>query len=374
MTKILHVISDTNIGGAGRLLLGYLNSYSRDEFENTVLLPKNSMLTPRIRALGIPLYELDAQGDKSFDLAAVRELKKHIKALKPDIVHTHGSFSGRIAAKGCKKPIVFTRHSAFLPSQRLTKGLGKFLHKKLNERYADRIIAVSPICKQALTMGGVDGSIIDVVFNSVPPIAEEDKHVTEKLRADLGILPAEFTAGIIARIEPYKGQMYVVEAAKILKDSGRRLKIIIAGTGSQEADVKNRVKELQVEDIVIFTGFVSDVDSLLYVLDVQINASTVEASSLSLLEGMSIGLPAVASNESGNPWVIADGENGLLFESRSPQDLADKLAALQDSAELRERISTGAARIFKQKFSLDVFAENTEETYKKTLEAHIHGK
>ena len=373
MTKILHVISDTNIGGAGRLLLGYLNSYNRGEFENTVLLPKNSMLTPRIRALGIPLYELDAQGDKSFDLAAVREIKKYIKILIPDIVHTHGSFSGRIAAKGCKKPIVFTRHSAFLPGTRLTKGLGKALHKRLNERYADRIIAVSPICKQALMMGGVDGDIIDVVFNSVPPIAQENAQTTEKLRSDLGISPSEFTAVIIARIEPYKGQMYVVEAAKLLKDSGRHLKIIIAGTGSQESDVKKRVKELGIEDIVIFTGFVADVDSLLYVPDVQINASTVEASSLSLLEGMSIGLPAVASNESGNPWVISDGENGLLFESRSPQDMADKLAALQDSPALREKLSAGAARIFKQNFSLDVFAKNTEATYKKTLEAHTYG-
>ena len=374
MTKILHVISDTNIGGAGRLLLGYLNSYSRDEFENTVLLPENSMLTPRIRALGIPLYELKSQGDKSFDFAAVREIKKHIKALNPDIVHTHGSFSGRIAAKGCKKPIVFTRHSAFLPGSRLTKGPGKWLHKTLNERYADRIIAVSPICKQALTMGGVNGDIIDVIFNSVPPIAPENRQTTEKIRSDLKISAGEFTAGIIARIEPYKGQMYVVEAAKILKDSGIHLKIIIAGTGSQEAEVKSRARELGVDDIVLFTGFVSDVDSLLYALDVQINASSVEASSLSLLEGMSIGLPAVASNESGNPWVIADGENGLLFESRNTQDLADKIAAMQASAELRATLSQGALRIFKQKFSLDVFAENTEKTYKKTLEAHTHEK
>ena len=374
MIKILHVISDTNIGGAGRLLLGYLSGYSSTEFENTVLLPKNSMLTPRIRALGIPLYELNAVGDKSYDPAAVREIKKLIKALDPDIVHTHGSFSGRVAGKRCKKPVVFTRHSAFLPGPRMTKGLGKFIHKRLNERYADRIIAVSPICKQALTMGGVNGGMIDVIFNSVPAINPENRQATEKIRTDLGILPGEFTAGIIARIEPYKGQLFVVEAAKILKDGGQRIKIIIAGTGAQEDDVKNRARELGVEDIVVFAGFVSDVDSLLYALDVQINASTVEASSLSLLEGMSIGLPAVASNASGNPWVISDGENGLLFENKNPRDLADKLAEFVDSAELREALSQGALRIFKQKFSLDVFSKSTEETYKKALEAHTHGR
>ena len=59
------------------------------------------------------------------------------------------------------------------------------------------------------------------------------------------------------------------------------------------------------------------VSEALGAMDVQVNASTIsETSSLSLLEGMSIGLPAIASDCGGNPSLIFPGENGFLFENR----------------------------------------------------------
>ena len=47
---------------------------------------------------------------------------------------------------------------------------------------------------------------------------------------------------------------------------------------------------------------------------------------MALLEGMSLGLPSVASDYGGNPWVIQDGENGLLFPTKDSQALADAMA------------------------------------------------
>ncbi|MFR6187280.1 MAG: glycosyltransferase [Lawsonibacter sp.] len=67
----------------------------------------------------------------------------------------------------------------------------------------------------------------------------------------------------------------------------------------------------------------SDVAALLNILDVQLNASYgTEATSLALLEGMSLGLPTIASDYGGNPWLVTDGENGLLFPSRDSQAMA----------------------------------------------------
>ena len=369
MTKILNIISDTNIGGAGNVLLNYLRAHDRESFEVSVAMPRGGLLKERVEPLGIRVYELDCLRDKSFELSAVKELSRVIREADPDIVHTHGALSGRIAARRCKKPVVFTRHSAFPPNPIFTKGLGKVFFKLINERYADRIIAVSAVCRDDLVRCGVSESRIDVVLNGVLPLVRLNDEERAARRGEYGFAPDEFLAGVVARVEPYKGQMFAVEAARILKDEGRKIRVIIAGTGSYEDEVKKRAEELELGDTVMFTGFVRDVSSLLNILDVQINASYVEATSLSLLEGMSIGLPAVASNEDGNAQIIKDGENGILWESRDSLSLARAVARVQDSRELMETLRRGALEIYGNEFTCETFARNTEAVYLKTLEA-----
>ena len=65
------------------------------------------------------------------------------------------------------------------------------------------------------------------------------------------------------------------------------------GTGSYENHLKEKVKNMNRQEQIIFTGFISDVDKLMSITDVQANASFgTEATSLALLEGMSLGIPA----------------------------------------------------------------------------------
>jgi glycosyltransferase involved in cell wall biosynthesis len=369
LVKVLHIISDTNIGGAGNLLLNYLHSHDSGAFSVSVAMPRGGMLKERILPLGIRVHELDCLRDKSFDTKAIKALARLIREDDPDIVHTHGALSGRIAGKRCGKRVVFTRHSGFISNPAFTKGLGRVAFKFINERYADRIIATSGICRDDLVSCGVSASRIDVILNGSPPMPRLDIQERSALRRDYGFSPDEFLAGIVARIEPYKGQMFVVEAARILKGEGRSMRFVIAGTGTQEADVKKCAEELGLGGDVVFPGFVHDVAGLLGILDVQINASYVETTSLSLLEGMSMGLPAVASDESGNPWVIKDGVNGLLFKSRDSSSLAACVARIQDSPELAAKLSAGAVETFNREFTSQRLARETEATYMKTMEA-----
>ena len=374
MIKVLHIISDTNIGGAGNHLLNYLRSYDHAKIEVAVAMPRGGMLMERILPLGINVYQLDCLRDKSFDLPAIRALSRLIREHDPDIVHTHGALSGRIAGKRCGKHVVFTRHSGFSLNPFFTRGPGKAFFRIINERYADRIIATSSACRDDMINCGVSESKIDLILNGSPPIAKYSDQERARLRSEYGFAPDDFLAGIVARIEPYKGQMFVVEAARILKDAGQKVKIIIAGTGSYEDEAKNCAKEFGLGDMVVFTGFLQDVAPLFNMLDVQINASYVETSSLSLLEGMSIGLPAIASNDSGNPWIIQDGLNGLLFDSRDSKSLADCIIRLRSSPELASMLAKGALEIYNSKFTCERFARDTEATYTKTMEALTNGK
>lgn len=375
MVKILNVISDTNIGGAGRVLLNYLKYCDRSVFETSVCLPEGSLLAEPLRDAGAAVYGLSLSADKSFDFKDIKLIKDLIRRLGPDIVHTHGSLSGRIAAKGCGKTVVYTRHSVFPVSKHIKAGPGRLLNKLVSERYADRIIAVSPAARENLTDGGIRGDLIDVVMNGVEPITRKPEEECRQLRDRLGIGSGDFVCGILARLEPYKGHMTILDAAKALKAEGRRFKILIAGAGAFEDEVRKKAAELDLSDCVHFLGFVGDVAALLSILDVQLNASYgTEASSLSLLEGMSIGLPAIVSDYGGNPFVIEHEANGLVFKSLDSVGLAGCIRRLMDEPELRSKTSGGAVRLFNKTFTGQNFAANIERVYLKTLKGDHNGK
>ena len=100
MINVCQVVSDTNIGGAGRYILNYVKNFDRENFCVTVLIPENSMLKPELLKFSdISVREVPYMADKSFDRRAIAEIKKVFKEIKPQIVHTHASLSARIAAK-----------------------------------------------------------------------------------------------------------------------------------------------------------------------------------------------------------------------------------------------------------------------------------
>ena len=369
MIRILNIISDTNIGGAGRVILNYLRYADRNKFETLVAIPRGSLLKPLLEEAEVTVYEVDGMADCSYASQDVKALQALIRRVKPDLVHTHGALSGRIAAKRCHVPVVYSRHSAFPVPAKLKYPPGRWVNKLLNEHYADHIIAVSPATRDNLTEGGISPKKITVVMNGVAPVSPISDEQKAALRRSLGLDPDVFTFGILARIEDYKGHLYLVYAAKLLKDRGySNFRILVAGTGAFEEEVTRAVTEMGVEDVVQMLGFRSDAAALLNILDVQLNASYgTEATSMALLEGMSLGLPTIASDYGGNPFVITSGQNGLLFPSKDSAALADAMAELMDHPEEVAIMREKALETYQSRFTGEVFARNTEQIYENVL-------
>lgn len=364
MIKVLNVISDTNIGGAGRVLLNYLGCSDRERFETHVALPRDSLLAPPLREAGAQVHEVAGIADRSYDRVDVKRLRELMGSLRPDIVHTHGCLSGRIAAKRCRIPVVYSRHSAFPVPAKLRYPPGRWVNKLVNEHYADRIIAVSPAAAKNLTDGGVSEKKITVMMNGVAPAVRRPKEETDALRARWGLEEGDFVLGILARLEDYKGHMDILSALHTLREENRPVKLLIAGVGPYEGSLRAETARLGLEDSVRFLGFVSDVAPLLSVLDLQLNASYgTETSSLSILEGMSMGLPAVVSDYGGNPWLIDDGEDGLLFPTRDAQALARAVTRLMDAPEELSQMGRRAGEIYRARFTGEIFAKKIEDIY-----------
>jgi glycosyltransferase involved in cell wall biosynthesis len=362
--RVLNVISDTNIGGAGRCLLNYLKYCDRSRYDISVLLPKGSLLKPAVEASGVPVLEADIEGDRSLDPKAVPVLRRMVAAADPDLVHTHGSMSGRIAARGSTAKLIYSRHSAFPVPESMKHGPKHQVNRLVNWLYADRIIAVSPATMENLTDSGVRADQIDVVMNGVEALSPVDEATRQQWRDRCGIQDGQFVVGILARLEEYKGHLLLLEAARQLKDEGYPIRVLIAGKGEYEDTINQAISDMGLSDTVLNLGFVTEVASFLSILDVQANCSFgTEASSLSLMEGFSIGLPAVVSSYGGNPWMVTDGENGLIFENRNSQALADCLRRLMDDPTLLPAMGQRSKEVFEERFTGEIFARNIESVY-----------
>ncbi len=365
MIRVLNVISDTNIGGAGRVLLNYLHCSDRTSFETMAAVPRGSLLKAPLEDAGARVYEVDGMADRSFHRADVGALAALFRQVRPDLVHTHGCLSGRIAAKRCHVPAVYSRHSAFPVPAKLRYPPGRWVNKLVNERYAERIIAVSPAARDNLIEGGVSPKKITVVMNGVAPVSRTAPEEQRALKEELSIPAGAAVFGILARLEDYKGHLDLLEAVKQLKARGREdFVVLAAGTGPFAEEIARAAAESGAGDRVKLLGFRSDVAALLSILDVQLNCSYgTEATSMALLEGMSLGLPTIASDYGGNPWVVEDGGSGLIFPARDTAALAQAMERLMDRPEERAAMGRRARAIYEERFTARAFARNIENIY-----------
>ncbi|MBO5142556.1 MAG: glycosyltransferase [Clostridia bacterium] len=316
---------------------------------------------------GARVIEIDGLKDKSLDISAIGKIKKIIVKEKPDIVHTHASLSARIAAKlygKCK--IIYTKHCDFPISSVYKYSLVRRINRIINETLTHKIIATSELAKQNLMKQGLSENLIETVLNGVDGFKQISEEEKQSLKQKYEIKDDEIVIGYLARIEELKGHKYLIEAANIIKNekTKRKFKILLMGSGSYEEKAKELVKELALEDMVIFTGFINDVEKMLNIVDVQINASYLsETTCLSLLEGMSLGVPTVATKCGGTPKMIEEWENGLLVEKADSKALAEGILKIIENKEKYEHMKEVSKRIFKERYTSKVYASNIEKIY-----------
>ena len=375
MIKILNVLSDTNIGGAGKCLLTYLDNYDAQNFAVSVILPQGSLLIPQVEQRGVEVYTIDNAADSSFKLSAIKKYKKLIRQIAPDIVHTHASMSARIAAKRLGLKVVYTRHSVFDPPKSISTWPGKQINGFINNKTCHKIIAVADAAKENLLKTGINGKKITVILNGISGLRQVTQQETDEFRQRFGISPGQKVASMIARLEDVKGHKYFINAAKLVLEQGIDAKFLIAGTGVVEQSLKEQVTQLGLEKSVIFTGFLQDVAPLVSASDIIANASYgTEATSIALLEGMSVGKVSVVSDFGGNPGVIEQGVNGLVFKTHDQQGMADCLARLFKDEALYEEMSKNARRVFEEKFTAKAMTRQMEQLYASLIKTNQTGK
>lgn len=369
--KVLHVLSDTNIGGAGKYLITYCKNRDKEKYDIKVALPSNSLLIPELKETGVEIIEIDGMRDNSKDFKSYKLIKNVIESELPKIVHTHASLVARLAAKKakCKPKIIYTKHCDFEPSKLYKYGIVKKMFGNFTKKLADCIIATSEHTKMNLIKQGVDESIIVSIPNGTDGFKRYSKEKIDEIKRKYNI-NNEKTIGYVARLVELKGHKNLFDAVKIINDNSNiEFKCLIAGDGDYKEELLKYVEEFKIADKVDFVGFVKDVEEFLNIIDIQVNCSYLsETTNLALIEGMSIGIPSVATNIGGTPDMITDGVNGYVVPIQDPDKLAEKLIDIIHDDELYNKLSVNSEKIFEERYTSDKFAKSIEDVYTKILQ------
>ena len=365
MIKIMQVLTDTNIGGAGIWLLNFLKSCNRQELEVFVALPPNAALAGKIKELGAEITEIDGIEDKSFSISAIKNFAKAIKDKKPDIIHTHASLSARIAAKLCGVPVVHTRH-CLEDKKNFPKNI---IYKFINNALSAHVIGVSRAVTENLKEDGIKKDKLSLVYNGITPLRCYTPEEKLAARQSFGIGKDDISIGIVARLEEVKNPLLFAEAAKIVAKKVPEAFFLIVGEGSLRHEMENAMAPIS--DRACITGYLSDVEKAYNAMDMLTLTSTKEALSISLIEGQSIELPVISTDSGGPSEIITQGKNGLITPNGDADALAEAIIQLINNPELRETFGKCGSEIIRQKFTSDRMSQTIEQIYKKLAGGQI---
>lgn len=359
MEKILHVLTDTNFGGAGMWLLNFLKSFDRNKYEVCVALPENAVLKDMVEELGIKVFEVKGVADTSFSKKGIFEYKKLLKELRPKVVHTHSSLSARIAAKMCGIKTVNTRH-CIEGKKRFPVSL---IYRFVNNFLSSRVIGVSQAVSDNLVQDGIPKKKVRTVYNGIFPLNEIEEAKKLELRHHYGFSEDDIVVGVVARMEPVKGHDVFIKAAAMAAEKNEKLKFLIVGSGSCEDAIKQETKNLGIWDKCVFAGYIKNVNDVNNIIDISVLTSKSEALSLSLIEAMSLGKPAVSTDSGGTCEVVKNGVSGFIVENCNHEAVCEKILLLAGDAELRCRMGKEGKKIVEEVFMASVMAEKTCAVY-----------
>jgi glycosyltransferase involved in cell wall biosynthesis len=258
--------------------------------------------------------------------------------------------AGRLA--GVKK-VIYRRGSA-IPIK--NSPLNRFIFKYL----VTDVVANSEETRRTILQNNpklFDHSRIHIIYNGID-LDEFDK---QKHLPKLSIENNEFIIGNCGRLSHEKGQHHLVELASLLKKSGKSFKILIAGEGKQEAELKRMAAAKNVEDKVIFLGFINNLTSFYEKIDLFVLTSKWEGFGFVLVEAMSYKKPVIAFDINSSAEIIIDNETGYLAERENVQDLFEKTLRLMNDKFLRESMGTKGKQRVEEMFTMKKALKQVEE-------------
>lgn len=298
--KIAHVVDSMEVGGAETLVEQMcLRQRELGHAPCVFAVAALGAIGERMRAQGFSVHA----GVGRHLPEAMRGFVRLFRQLRPDVVHLHNptpaiyaAFPARWAGAGC---VISTRHSLVAPPRRIAQEI----------KYAVAALAcdwVVGVCQATAANLRALHSIwprkIACVYNGVAPL--------RRVPADRCPPRDGVTLAYVGRLEPVKNLALLLQAFRIALATVPELRLWMVGDGSQRKALETLAVELGIDDRVTFWGQQADVAPFFSGAGIFIMSSRSEGLPASLLQGFSLGVPAIVTNVGGMAEAVRKAEAG----------------------------------------------------------------
>jgi glycosyltransferase involved in cell wall biosynthesis len=377
--RIAHVITRLIVGGAQEnTLLSCEGQHARGHDVTLITGPSlgpEGSLMDRARAAGYRVDVIDAMRRSihpTRDLATYRQLKRLLRDLRPDVVHTHSSKAGIVgrwaAHRAGDAAVVHTIHGlAFTASTRRSVNTAYRLLERWTAPITDRIVCVADAMRDQSLAGGVGSpgqyvtvySGMDTAPFLSPPVPRAET------RRRLGLTDDHVAVGTIARLFHLKGHDDLLALAPDLCRRFPQLRFLWVGDGLLRPQFERRIAELGLQDRFILTGLVPPdrVPELTAAMDILAHPSRREGLARALPQGALCGCPTVTYDVDGNREGLIHGTTGYAVKAFDVLAFGDRLAELLQDAERRCTMGAAGRAFAVGRFDTKVMVEGLERVY-----------
>ena len=364
--NILLLHSSNDLYGASKIFLQLIDLFISKGFNVHVVLPDRGKLDDFLnkKDITVSYHELGVLRKKYLNpmglinrlitnLKAIKFLSNYINKLSIDLVYTNTStvLCGGIAAKRNNIPSLFHVHEIPTGNKFYESFSGKIINKISN-----KVLTVSNSVKKHW-LKYIDDKKIERIYNGI--IFSKTNSLI-KLERDQD----DFVITSVARIIPYKGHGYLIDIANELIKKSSKFKFLIVGDTlssyvSYEKSVKQKVKDLGLENQIKFLGFRNDISGILKQSDLFIHpAIAPDPLPTVLFESLHNDLPTVATNLGGAIEILDNGNNGLLIPYDDPKKATNLINEYCTNTKLQKKHLENSKKNFKINFSSESFNKN----------------
>ena len=292
-------------------------------------------------------------------LIAALSIYKLIRKNKPDIIHSNQmliSIPAGIASKVLKVPCLW--HIRENPSKHISRFILKF-YSFIGTKFSSKIIVNS-----AYTASFFSNTNLRHKINIVPIGINLNKNTSLTIQNKTNQVK---NISIFGRIIPMKGHNSLIKSLNLL-DIELDYKLFIYGNYESDNDyylsLKKLIENLNLASKINFLGFVSDVTKAVAKSDLIISAS-LEAESFgrTLIEGMAMGKPIIATDVGAHSEIIDDGINGFLVKAGDTKALSKKIKMILNDEELALRLGSNGKHKYDKYYTRDIYKKNIENIY-----------
>lgn len=291
-----------------------------------------------------------------FFLSELFNAMKIIRREKIDIINSHWLIPHGIVGVICKKvfriPNVAIAHGSDVNISTHSRILKKLCSAVIDG--SDKVTVNSSYIKKIVL--GINSKSVDKI--DIIPMGVDnsifDVHNLSNLKEAYN---AKYLIFSVGRLIDWKGMDILIMAMPEVIKKIPEVKLVIGGSGPKKEALKKLVKDLGLEDKVILTGYLENVDMPKYYASadvfvlpsINLNGQT-EALGVVLLEAMASGCPVIGSNVGGVPDIIQDGVNGFLVKEKSPADMANSIVEILLNDQIRDKFKINGLKTVNERF------------------------